>query len=356
MMAKHDHIQHKNLNETWVVSRQIQLLDRNQLPGLFQDLKEDIPEEAIAGPPFCIIQFITSITEGYDAEICFPVTEGYGKAAEQARLLSSKEVLSLIHQGPVGELGGSYRTIYAWAGERGIVSDEFCQEIYPDPEGLVGIEIQFVIHPWEKLLEGHVSRVLGEGGAHQVAPGRDALTAYSALADRFEWVHQAVTNLESAAGEGDCYEVLSRCAHVFPESQIAKLREVYLAAEKEGGDMLEAVDAVIDFMAADPGWGEGARREGYTIFSAKNPRDPAGYEKAESLEEKRKAYCFCPLIRENLDGGMPPVFCYCGSGWYRQQWEGAIGQPVKIEIVRSLLKGDDLCEFAILLPEENPVS
>jgi hypothetical protein len=350
-MVNCDQVQYKEVDQTWIAFRKMKLEDRNLLPGLFLDLKRDIPEKVITGPPFCIIQFVTSVTDGFDAEICLPVQAAFGEISDNTRLLPSREVLAWVHEGPIAELGSSYRTLYAWAAERGIISDEFCQEIYPDQEELTGIEIQFVIHPWEELLEGHLSRVLGEESARQVAPGREALNAYSSLADRFQWVHTAVTNLNKAAGEGDCYEVLSSCAHVFPASQIAKLREVFQEKEKETGDFLKSVDAVIDFMASDPGWGEGARRDGYTIYSAKNPRDPAGFEKAETVEEKRKAYCFCPLIRENLDAGMPPVFCYCGSGWYRQQWEGATGRPVKIEILHSLLKGDDLCEFAITLAE-----
>ena len=209
-----------------------------------------------------------------------------------------------------------------------------------------------MIHPWEKLLDGHLLRVLGEEDAIQISSGREALTVSSTLAERFDWVCGAVTKLDNTASEGEKYEVLSRCAHVFPAGQISKLREVYLEAKEQRGNMLDAVDAVIDFMAEDPGWGERPRRDGYTIFSSKNPRDPAGYEKAESPEEKKKAYCFCPLIRENLGAGMPAAFCYCGAGWYRQQWEGAIGGQVKVEIVRSLLIGDDQCEFAITLPEE----
>ena len=49
---------------------------------------------------------------------------------------------------------------------------------------------------------------------------------------------------------------------------------------------------------------------------------------------------------------MSDTFCYCSAGWERQQWEGAIGQPVRVDVVKSLLKGDDLCEFAIHLPED----
>jgi len=350
-MIKYDQVQYREVDQTWIAFRKLVLEDRYQLPELFQSLRREVPEEVITGPPFCIIQFVTSVTDGYDVEICVPVQAAYGETSDNARLLPGREILAMVHEGPITELGSSYRTLFAGAAERGIISDEFCQEIYLDPEDLNRVEIQFVIHPWEGLLENHLSRVLGEEAASQVASGREALTVFSNLADRFQWVHNTVTNLERTAEDGECYEVLSSCAHVFPASQIVKLREVFLEKEKEQGDFLKSVDAVIDFMANDPGWGEGARREGYTIYSAKNPRDPAGFEKAKTREEKMKAYCFCPLIRENLDQGMPPVFCYCGSGWYRQQWEGTTGRPVKIEILRSLLRGDELCEFAITLSE-----
>jgi len=345
-------IKHKHISETWVLSHRVQLQKRNQLQALFQAIQQGLPEEVLAGPPICIIQFITSVRDGYDVDLCFPVWESFGKDSDLTRLLPARDVLSLVHEGPLDELGESYRTLYAWTAERGIVSDEFCHEVYLDPIGLEAIEIQFVIHAWEELLADHLARVVNEESAHQIAAMRDAPTVDTTLEERFQWVRSAVTNLEKEGGDEVCYQVLSRCAHVFPERQISKLREVYLGAEKAGGDMLEAVDAVIDFMDRDPGWGEGASREGYTIYTAKAPRDPAAYEAAKSLEEKRKAYCFCPLIRDNLDEGMPAVFCYCGSGWYRQQWEGALGRPVKIEIVRSLLQGDELCEFAIALPKE----
>ncbi len=343
-----DRIQHKKINETWAITRRVILSNRDQLPALFQDLKDTIPAGLITGPPFCIIQFISSIRDGSDAELCYPVRENI----EKSRLLQEIEVLSLIHQGPVEELGESYQALYAWAAEKGIISDEFCLEIYLDLEGAGEVAIQFVIHPWDQLLAEHINRVLGNEKASQISPKNEGLKLTSTVQERFDWVREAVTGLESAVGERECYEILSSCAHVFPPDQIAKLREVFLAAEEQIGDRLAAVDAVIDFMGEDPGWGERPRREGNIIYSSKNPRDPAGYEKADTLEEKRKAYCFCPLIRDKLDQGMPASFCYCGAGWYRQQWEGAIGEPLGIEIISSLLTGGDHCEFAIHLPME----
>ena len=74
--------------------------------------------------------------------------------------------------------------------------------------------------------------------------------------------------------------------------------------------------------------------------------------KRKQWKRKRAAYCFCPVIRARLDAGMPVTYCYCGAGWYRQQWETATGMPVRVEVVRSVLKGDDVCSFAVHLADE----
>ena len=158
-----------------------------------------------------------------------------------------------------------------------------------------------------------------------------------------------MTRLVGTASQGERYEILSGCAHVFPQRQIDKLTRVFSDARRETGDPLKAVDAVIEFMERDPGWVEGGRREGYTIYAVKPPSDKKAYSEAKTDLERRQAYCFCPVLNRRIDQGMPPDYCYCGSGWFRQQWEGAVGKPVKIDIVRSVLRGDDACEFAIHL-------
>ena len=347
-------IEHKRLKDTLVATARFNLRDREALRPALIELRQHVPGEYIAGPAFCIFQFVTSVTEGFDAEVGFPVTQAIEGGAVETRILPGMEVLSLIHRGPVEALGESYRRLYGYASEHGLISDEFCREVYLDSgaEGGGEIEVQFVIHKWDELLAMNLGRVLGEEAARQVMRGSEGLTVESGVAERFRWVRGAVGRLEGSADEGERYEILSRCAHVFPGSQIEKLRAVYEETKARTGDVLAAVDAVIGFMDEDPGWGERPRREGKVLYSSKKPRDPEGYEQAADGSEKRKAYCFCPLVREHLEGGMPVTFCYCGAGWYRQQWEGAIGKPVTIEIVRSILRGDDGCEFAIRLPDD----
>ncbi|MCI0478194.1 MAG: DUF6144 family protein, partial [Anaerolineales bacterium] len=123
-------------------------------------------------------------------------------------------------------------------------------------------------------------------------------------------------------------------------------------ARSKNANALEAIDAVIAFMEHDPGWGEKPIREGNVIYSTKNPRDPHAHAQATTDAERRRAYCFCPIVRNRLDQGISTTFCYCGSGWFRRQWEGATGKPVQIEILKSIVKGDDVCQFAIHLADD----
>jgi hypothetical protein len=264
------------------------------------------------------------------------------------------QVLSLVHTGPVESLRDSLLKLYGFASEHGVISDEFRQEVYLDADNPEGnqIELHFVIHDWNGLLDRNLTRVLGEESRQEVMTGSEALSVGSSIPERFEWTKGMVQKLDTMADDDQRYEIFSRCAHVFPKSQIAKLGVVFEETRSQTGDPWRAVDAVIDFMIADPGWGVQPVRQGTTIYASKNPRNPEGYAQAQTDAERKRAYCFCPLIRDHLDSGMSDTFCYCSAGWERQQWEGAIGRPVRVDVVRSLLKGNNLCEFAIHLPED----
>lgn len=348
-------IEHKRLDSTLVATIRLNLIERQDMHKVLKELTQSIPQEYITGPAFCIFQFVNSVTEGSDVEVGFPVTQAVEAGEVRTRILPEMEVLSIIHKGPAERLNESYKSLYSCASEEhGLISDEFCREIYLDsnnPEGNE-IELQFVLHNWNALLDTNLRRVLDETARQRVMQGSDALTIESTVEERFQWVKGAMERLRDLANKGQTYDILSSCAHVFPRDQIEKLRAVYEDTKTQTDDSLKAVDAVIEFMDRDPGWGERPLREGTVIFSSKAPRNPQGYENAKDEAEKKRAYCFCPLVRNHLERGMPFTFCYCGAGWYRQQWEGAIGKPVQVEIVQSIVKGNDVCQFAIHLPAD----
>ena len=76
---------------------------------------------------------------------------------------------------------------------------------------------------------------------------------------------------------------------------------------------------------------------------------------AEKDERKRQYYyCHCPWVKEAFkesDRPISPVFCNCSAGFYRAYWEIVSGQPVRVDVLESLLKGDSICKFAVHIPE-----
>ncbi len=346
-------IEHKQVAETLAATIKINLKSRQDLPAILNELAQHISQEHIAGPPFCVIQFVTSIQDGLDAEIGFPVSRAIETGEIKTRLLPPIEVLSLTHTGPLQELRASHKTLYGSAAAQGLISDEFVREVYLDWEhDEWKVEVQFVLHNWNKLFAANLERVLGQEARRQVLQGVEEPGIESVLDERFRWAKEMMERLDRAASEDQKYDIVSGCAHIFPQPQIDKLRAVYIDARAKTDNPLDAIDAVIEFMGQDPGWGEKPLRNGKVIYSAKAPRDPQAYEKAQTEAERKSAYCFCPIVRNRMEQGMPTTFCYCGSGWYRRQWEGATGKAVKITIVKSVLNGDDKCQFAIHLPDE----
>lgn len=322
--------------------------ERKKIPSMFERLFEECGE-FVCGPAIAVFDYGV-YSGGIEVEVCFPVTQPVEKGEVRSRILESVEVLSLIHNGSRENIRESYGKLYGYFREHGIVGTNFRREITlkfnPDnPEENV-TEVQAVLHKWDGRFAKNLVRVLGSEVRKQVMEGGDKLfTLESTVDERAGWVKAAMERLDELADEEQKYDILSCCAHDFSQKRIAKLRAIY----ERSGD----VDEVLEAMRKDPAWYEKPRREGNIIYVGKSPFDSKNYEKATDKDEKRRYYCHCAMVRNHLKEGISTTFCYCGSGWYRQQWEGILRKPVKVEIKKSLLKGDDTCEFAIHLPPDD---
>ncbi len=347
-------IQHKQIESELVAFMRFNLKERSEIHVAFKELAQAIPAGNITGAPYCVIQFFSSFTEGFEVEVGFPVRQAFEKDQIHSKSLSGLEVLSLMHSGPPGELRTTKVKLYDFTGEHGLISDEFTREVYPEWEDASGpVEVQFVIHNWNAIFARNLERVLGKTKRDQVMQAADQLGLESTPLERFEWAKGAMQCLDEVGDEDQKFDVVSSCSHIFPPLQLDKLREVYQSARLKCIDPYEAVDAVIAFMRSDPGWGEkDMYRQGNVVYHTKNPSDPQAYQMAKTPEEKRAAYCFCPIIGIHLDKGISDTYCYCGSGWYRQQWQAATGLPVSVKVVQSVVRGDDVCQFAAHLSKD----
>jgi hypothetical protein len=115
----------------------------------------------------------------------------------------------------------------------------------------------------------------------------------------------------------------------------------------------QAIDQeVLDFVKRNPEIAGGVRK-GNTIFCTKVPYMAIEYLREKDKKLRRYYYCHCPLARESIMSGkeMSHNLCYCSAGYEKRPFDVAFGEPVKVEVLESVLWGDLVCRFALEIPE-----
>jgi hypothetical protein len=191
------------------------------------------------------------------------------------------------------------------------------------------------------------------------------------------YIHPVIERLESKVGEQDCKDFLSACLRDLPDEGFLAEREEYNQAQNIDEFLIkrkqaflaeleackneqrlffaqEITDEVLDFVRSIPDMGGGVR-VGDIIYETKIP-----YMTKKFLAEKDPALrgfygCHCPwaryaLINDNVK--LKDTFCNCSAGFHKKAFEVIFGQKLKVDVLKSILKGDDCCRFAIHLPKE----
>jgi hypothetical protein len=88
-------------------------------------------------------------------------------------------------------------------------------------------------------------------------------------------------------------------------------------------------------------------RHGDKIYVTKIPYMPKQYLKEKDSTLKRYYACHCPLVRSAILEGVKisPMFCYCSGGYEKVHFDVIFGEPVDVELLESVLKGDLRCRF-----------
>ena len=340
-------IVHKEIEPLQVACIKAVVESRAEIFPLFEPLRR-VCGDAVCGPPMAVLHF-GAVKDGFLVEAAYPVSRPVESAQVYTFQLGKARAWTLIHRGPHETIRETTTRLIEHVRTRaGTLARQ--REVYlaldlNDPERNL-TEVQLVKHEWDSLLAGAVEATLGAGARQQVMAGIEQIEPESPQEAYTEWVRGAMDALDATTDDPEeRYQVLSCCAHVFPEERIAHLRAIY---ERRGD-----IDDVLREMYRDPAWYEDPVRKGNVLHMRKVPFDPEGYENGATAVERRRAYCHCAFVRPYLDqvpSRMSPTFCWCGSGWYRRLWEGLLDRPVKIEHVETLLNGNDGCTLTITLP------
>jgi len=95
-------------------------------------------------------------------------------------------------------------------------------------------------------------------------------------------------------------------------------------------------------------------RQNDKIYLTKIPYAPKQYLMEKDPTLKRYYACHCPLARSAIRDREPEIssmFCYCSSGFEKFGFDVIFDEPVKVELLESVLKGDMRCRFAIEIPK-----
>lgn len=195
--------------------------------------------------------------------------------------------------------------------------------------------------------------------------------------DKPAYLQPVIERLEERLGRAACAEFLSGSLRTLPTRYFLGERRKY----KQAGDIdeylrqrkdnfiarletclcegrpffaQEITQEVIDFVRGDPEIGGGMRLENI-VYETKIPYMAKEYLAETDPILRRYYYCHCPWAREAIKSGdvqLAETFCNCSGGFHKKAFEVIFKQPLKVEVLESVLTGDDRCRFAIYLPPE----
>jgi len=220
---------------------------------------------------------------------------------------------------------------------------------------------------WQAKLSRGLDAAVGEDARTRVLAGGEELSDENTSREKLIWTCEMLSRLDEAGDQKTQQEILTGCACHYPKEGLQDAKALY----QESGD----VDQVLTLLQAKfevflrealaleenlieeilkNGWGLAGIREENTILATKIPK--SGYLREYFNEtdpaEKRKLYCHCPRVRDQVgaDPRLQDVYCYCGAGFYRGIWEEILGEPIEVEVLESVMQGDDVCKIAVFLP------
>ena len=222
---------------------------------------------------------------------------------------------------------------------------------------------------WLARFSSRLDEIAGEETRNEVMKGSDGLSSHSSREEIIAWSKEAMERLDTLVEDKDRKEILTGCACRYPKSDLWEIRRRYeitrdvdlvhrmLLAQFEAflRDALQLSDKLTEEIVSR-GWGLAGLKKGNTIVATKIPKSGylIEYMNETDPEKRRQYYCHCPRIREVLQTSetISPTYCYCGAGFYKGIWEEILQRHVEVEVLETVLKGDEVCKIAVHLPSD----
>ena len=226
----------------------------------------------------------------------------------------------------------------------------------------------------QENLYNRVAEQYGKKLRDEVFAGIGIVPFGTPTTEKPDFMHPVIDKLETALGTDACRELLADSLRDLPDTYYQHDRELFFSSsdiddylikkkaafiqqletcQREGRLFFaqEITDEVVTYVRNTPEMGAGLR-EGNVIYETKIPFMTKEYLAEGDIQLKRYYYCHCPWAREAVKHGgkVATIFCNCSAGFHKRPWEVIFEQPIQVEVLESVLQGDDRCRFAIHLP------
>lgn len=192
---------------------------------------------------------------------------------------------------------------------------------------------------WPDKLSQALKDHLGEAAANEIMAEVDQLAEMDEKT-RAARVAQAMDKLDARVPDQEMkIKIMTECSCECFVEHIAEFKEEW--NEHRDIDRLLALMHGKVFLVKP-------ERKGNIVYITKAPRFPEEYKKAKTPAEKQYYFCHCDYVRA-LAGPISPTYCLCGAGWCKKIWEAVFERPVTVDVVQSVLQGDEVCKFAVHL-------
>jgi len=221
---------------------------------------------------------------------------------------------------------------------------------------------------WLKKFSKCIEDVAGQEISKNILKDSESHSDDSNREDIIKWSKEALEKLENLIDKEKIIEIMTGCACQYPKEQLQEIRKSYEKTKDISiahkilqeqfksllhNPTLDLSKVIIDDII-EKGWGSAGIIQANKVIATKIPKSGFinDYYKTNDLEKKRQIYCHCPRVRDTLKTNkkLPETYCYCGAGFYKGIWEEILQKPVNIKILKSVMKGDDVCSFEIQLP------
>lgn len=299
------------------------------------------------GPLTHIFRFDTPV-EGYDSEIGYPVSEPVVGDGITTHTLRRMHFYTALHRGPLDTVRDTAGMLYRRLDLAGLSPEleyvEVLLERNLDHPELATTRVMASYLAWPEVYLAQLERVLGGTAAKTIWQGGERLSPFAPVDERCDWVASSIDRLKACTTTKQQFDILSRVALVRPLENVATYREIYNRTK----DVEAVFRAQHERLASTRtgGFVDPPTFDGKVLHLSKVPYNRKAYDAATTATERRRAFCFCALVREASRPRIDPIFCYRAAGWARQLWEPILGVEFKgCTITHSILKGDRFCAW-----------